>query len=822
MQESKRKSGLRFWNRALGIKAKRNTPRTRQPLTGVTLWGCVVGALLVLLGQVAFAHTGGEPLPTPTCSGLPAAAFYTDPDHTGVAITLDATMEATFNGYATESGRELVAVEPGDEEATGEGHSDFAYGRVTVPALTAGELTVAIENSAGDPDEPTNAILCRQQGTGYVKVDEDGITAYSAEHDRDDTAARQARAAATAAGEAVTAASEEDTTNADMVDAVAAARRALIAAESALATAGRDAISAIDAAIIGLDALDPVDTEAATTNALTAAQTQLTAAADSLQDTSHTDEHADGNFTAFIGSGVTEYIIVLAHSDSSLPMVEVGFAGLMGASALEQLIGTTGGVSTAATYTFRTNVAGLFKGDTSGAPATGTLESGSASVGVDTATGKVEITAPLLTTGEYTLTATHAGTSGGGNVTLAAWFRRSTALTVPTAMGTTTNGTLTANEVRYYHFDGALGILTLTAMQTRLMGADTQGVLYSQNGQLAMNMDKAGIVGFEIMLPIAVGAHILEVRGDTAQVAGSFTITGVLRGTSDGVAELAVTVADLQNASGMMPHYYIVTVPASGGWLQVRLSVQETSTLELDAELTGPDSQTVVNAAGAGLPNFATQVAAGQHLLKVTAPGATADATYTVTTNFIESVALTREQPMLDDAAAAAAQADCEAKEGTYDPDMQVCTIETEVRVTRPCPSTGGGGGGGSAASERTCRRYITAAVEEYQASLMVETDATGYLENPAPHGVRSGISVISGWACAANAVTIDIRDARGQAVERNLAVGYGTARPDTIGACDHDMATTGFGLTYNFNHLDSRHLHHQRLCRRREDRDGA
>ena len=75
---TKKKSGLRFWNRALGIKVNVSTPHTWQPLTGVTLWGLVVGMALVLMGQVAFADTGHDMLPDPTCSGLPAMSHLDD------------------------------------------------------------------------------------------------------------------------------------------------------------------------------------------------------------------------------------------------------------------------------------------------------------------------------------------------------------------------------------------------------------------------------------------------------------------------------------------------------------------------------------------------------------------------------------------------------------------------------------------------------------------------------------------------------------------------------------------------------------------------
>ena len=80
-------------------------------------------------------------------------------------------------------------------------------------------------------------------------------------------------------------------------------------------------------------------------------------------------------------------------------------------------------------------------------------------------------------------------------------------------------------------------------------------------------------------------------------------------------------------------------------------------------------------------------------------------------------------------------------------------------------------------------------------------THARGTLENPSNNGYRSGIGVISGWVCAANEVEVKISNAQG-VVQKTFAVGYGTSRPDTVGSCRHNSANTGFGMTYNFNHL--------------------
>ena len=69
-----------------------------------------------------------------------------------------------------------------------------------------------------------------------------------------------------------------------------------------------------------------------------------------------------------------------------------------------------------------------------------------------------------------------------------------------------------------------------------------------------------------------------------------------------------------------------------------------------------------------------------------------------------------------------------------------------------------------------------------------------GFLENPGPYSFQSGIGVISGWVCAAEAVAIEI----GHLGQQFAA--YGTERRDTEEVCgDTD---NGFGLLFNWNLL--------------------
>ena len=82
--------------------------------------------------------------------------------------------------------------------------------------------------------------------------------------------------------------------------------------------------------------------------------------------------------------------------------------------------------------------------------------------------------------------------------------------------------------------------------------------------------------------------------------------------------------------------------------------------------------------------------------------------------------------------------------------------------------------------------------------------DPVGFLENPGPTSFQSGIGVISGWVCEADAVVIELETAGG-AVHRYEA-GYGTPRLDTAVQPDGTPlcgdTDNGFGLLFNWNRL--------------------
>ena len=74
-----------------------------------------------------------------------------------------------------------------------------------------------------------------------------------------------------------------------------------------------------------------------------------------------------------------------------------------------------------------------------------------------------------------------------------------------------------------------------------------------------------------------------------------------------------------------------------------------------------------------------------------------------------------------------------------------------------------------------------------------VTPSGPAHLENPQPQSFQSGISVISGWACHANEIVIELNGVP-------YRTGYPTTRPDTQGVCgDSD---NGFSLLWNWNNL--------------------
>lgn len=77
-------------------------------------------------------------------------------------------------------------------------------------------------------------------------------------------------------------------------------------------------------------------------------------------------------------------------------------------------------------------------------------------------------------------------------------------------------------------------------------------------------------------------------------------------------------------------------------------------------------------------------------------------------------------------------------------------------------------------------------------AALPMLASANGYLENPQPNAIESGLGVVSGWHCTASTVEIFID---GKTIGET---GVGSIRDDAVSVCGHNRS--GYALLYNFN----------------------
>ena len=95
---------------------------------------------------------------------------------------------------------------------------------------------------------------------------------------------------------------------------------------------------------------------------------------------------------------------------------------------------------------------------------------------------------------------------------------------------------------------------------------------------------------------------------------------------------------------------------------------------------------------------------------------------------------------------------------------------------------------------QQTSQNFVIVEGERPQGVNRAGQAGVGVLENPGADAFQSGIGVISGWVCDAEAVEIEIGD-----LGRHRAA-YGTDRLDTAEACGD--AANGFGLLFNWNLL--------------------
>ena len=329
-----------------------------------------------------------------------------------------------------------------------------------------------------------------------------------------------------------------------------------------------------------------------------------------------------------------------------------------------------------------------------------------------------------------------------------------------------------SGDADYFVFTStASGFLTVEAMNATgaTRHSNTSGTLYGPDGQIATASSGGGGNHFKLRVPILLTTpYLVKVTGSIGHYDLSFAFNatenqGTSASTGDPMATVdctdAATVNDAHEicARGTRSQQerdrYLINVMESG-----TLYVHTTGSTDTVGTLYGPDGGQVATNDNDGQGNnfrIAAAVNPGLHIVEVRGQNANTEGAYGLVTNFIAGGG------------------------GPVTPPGTGTETEEELR-----------------ARIADLQRDLNACREP------VVTDARGALGNPPNGGFRSGIGLISGWVCEAEEVEVIITSNDRQAAPVTLTVAQGTERPDTVGQCDHNDPNTGFGMTYNFNHL--------------------
>ena len=726
----------------------------------------VVSSVLAVWTLLAAQHVQAHTLTDPSCSGLPTVeGFFTDPTIDLASNTLTTTTKPGTGGTS--------------------GNTNYHYAKITVPALTAGELTVSTTTA------PSEAILCGRQ-EGSVS----DLPSYTSAHnsaalaaDKANNAKMTAETAATAAG--VTGANFTTAKNALNAagGALTSAETALRAAETALRTAGETLDADIakgaadtakqDATNAKQDATDATDAAGTVTPLGTAggrlevAAMALDVAADAL------DTDMGFRINTLISSGDEEYVVVVTipADDTSTPQLTVTFEGVMSMDATAPAGGSFTSPNQRDTHTLTANVPGLLTVNTTGSAVKtiGTLNDGTDDIAMDEGSGgNFEIVSPMDDDPAYSVFVDGQTRNEMGDYGLEVEFRVATDL----ANAATSDTTVPTQDsdpppaithgADYFFFTVPATTYRFLTVQTEkptdvTTATNTTGTLFSTKGVVNTDTDSGFGTNFLIRAPISPGDYIVEVKGSTGgKYALSLASEAATPPTSaiTGTDEIAGSATNTNLvARGVAPYSINVTKPGT-------LQLKTTGTADTYGVLYGPDGKKIAedNDSGEDMNFLITQaVDPGQHI--VTVEGYKVEmVSYTLVVNFVESVVVgtTNQVAELEQARDNALADLAQAQMALDDSEDEVDALRDQVAP--------------------------------------VTVDAMGNLGNPPNDGVVSGIGVISGWVCAANEVEIRI-SASGFSTRR-LNAAYGTTRADTVEECDDNSPDTGFGMTYNFNHL--------------------
>ena len=704
---------------------------------GVVLVGFSVLAVWMLaIVQSVQAHS--DSLPSPGCSSsiLPEDEFFT-----GARQAITSTNFNNIPSLSTKKGNDDVTdLDSGD--------SRYYYAKITVPALTAGELMV----SDATTDALSDAVLCRG-GTDIAE----SLTNYR-DHDNAESAKAAAeRAAMDADADAEKSGASLSTLRSDL----RAAANALGNAADALRKVGTaDADTAAGIAETDETTADGVaDDSTADENvldgALRAAADDLEAAARALGEAA-TADHMGFTFSALISSGDEEYVVVVAvPADADEPSLTVMFDGVMstdedapdGGSLTRNnqrdeyalsMTTTTNGLLTLKTTGNTDTIGELFE-----ATSIADAEAGGSG-------GNFEIIVPVKSDA-HTVFVTGQNPTTRGDYTLEVDFKVAMDVTYPTSE---TPGEIEDSDGEDHFFfevtdenRGFLTVETIDPSDSAQTTSNTTGTLYGPDGKITDDSDGGSGSHFRITAPVKMGNYVVEVDGNvgyyrlqlSSQVAD--TTAGLISSTMPGAPKSGSITAPMGSAAAPVDHYLIDVKNA--GLLEVKTTGAIGDTVGV---LYGPDGRQIATDDNSGEGDhfrILENVSPGLYLVTVEGRERDTAGEYMLFVNFIEAA-----------------------------------TAEDIGEPTpRPEPDPSG------------------------------PVDSIGVLEEPPHNGVRSGIGLVRGWVCQAgsNSVQIRITGPSGpNSRTRTITAPYGSARADvaSAGHCDRRGSNFGFAAQINYNNL--------------------
>ena len=468
----------------------------------------VLAVWILLAAQPAQAHDRGTRLPSlSSCSNLPDAAFFTTPTTTlpSVAIRSDG-----FTGASSPTKR--------GGGTSGRGGDKYRYAKITVPALTAGELRVFDATEAtGTPAivPPSDALLCR--GSTTVARSITSYTAHDSAYSNATSASNSAKTVYNAGifgdyNDDTDSDGEDDgTAGNDARDGVTRTKDTAIDATSFSAVSGaltrvrrglNTARTALTAAVRALNTAAKADPDSASiiegyiTSAANAEQDASTA----YNDTVTADGDTTGTNPVYSPGATNEQKLPIAKQALDNALSALGFGAGTSAVALADATGAIGALNTASTN-LRTNAAPLAH---AGFKLRAQVEPGDEEYIVVVASENAATDLNFAYTFNGAIDSTSVSATPAGTQKIEA--------------------SLTSAKVdRYMLTVTAPGLLTVETTGS----TDTIGALDLTTGAVGeVAQAESGDSGdnFKIIVPVIAGSYTLEVEGQTSRTTGAYAL----------------------------------------------------------------------------------------------------------------------------------------------------------------------------------------------------------------------------------------------------------------------------------------------------------